>query len=331
MLSKSYQLICLDKDRYNLMSLTLVNSSHHTHKKEPSTAVIQGSQWRAFLHLGLALTKRGVVLKMCEHKGPLYVQKPFYPEGKDLAHLYILHPPGGLVSGDHLTLRSTQDKGAHSLITTPGAGRVYKARSDKSLQSQANHFIVGENASLEWLPQETIIYPDARTKLDTIVDLNKNAHFIGWEISCFGLPASQQTFDKGEVKQTLEIRQQGKIKLRERIIINQEKLTLFKQLAGFNQQNVNAFMVAGPFLNQNDFDDDSPLGSLIRLIQADCEDINMQEGQAMASVSLTGDFLLIRYLGRSSEQAKNLFIACWQKIRPQLIQRDACLPRIWAT
>ena len=313
------------------MDPILENISSRQHAKQSVQNKALASQWRAFLYLDLALTKRGVVLKKSEHQGPLYIQKPFYPEGKDLAHLYILHPPGGLVSGDQLTLRCTQGIATHSLLTTPGAGRVYKARSDKSLQSQKNHFIVGEGASLEWLPQETILYPDARTKLDTLVELDNNAQFIGWEVTCFGLPSSQQFFDKGEVSQTLEIRIQGHIKLRERLLINAEKLTLIKQLAGLNHQQVNALMVAGPFLNQGDFSDDSPLDSLIRLISIDCDYINQHDGQAMASVSLTGDFLLIRYLGNSSEQAKNLLIACWQKIRPQLLKREACIPRIWAT
>jgi urease accessory protein len=59
--------------------------------------------------------------------------------------------------------------------------------------------------------------------------------------------------------------------------------------------------------------------------------LNQAKTQAMASVSLTGEFLLIRYLGDSSEQAKQLFLHCWQKIRPLLLNRDACIPRIWAT
>lgn len=56
------------------------------------------SIWNAELALGLTLTQLGTVLKSCRHQGPLYVQKPFYPEGRELAHLYLLHPPGGMVS-----------------------------------------------------------------------------------------------------------------------------------------------------------------------------------------------------------------------------------------
>lgn len=314
------------------MSLTLVNTDDTQYQDNAVEVSGKSSQWHAFLDLKLALTQRGVALKSCAHQGPLYVQKPFYPEGKDLAHLYILHPPGGLVSGDTLNFSCHQGPDAHLLLTTPGAGRVYRARQDKSLQSQNNLFHVSENASLEWLPQETILYPEANTKLMTRVDLAANARFIGWEVTCFGLPASDQAFTSGQVCQTFEIRQQGQIKFREKNLINKSSLHLLSQKAGFNQQSVNALMVAGPCLdNAIKQQNTDALDKVITLLQQDCEQLNQIESHAMASVSLTGDFLLIRYLGDSSEQAKQLFLSCWQKIRPLLLNRDACIPRIWAT
>lgn len=313
------------------MSQTLIDMPPLSSPLDSTIAVNKVSHWHAFLQLDLAVTKRGVVLKNSQHQGPLYIQKPFYPEGRDLAHLYLLHPPGGLVSGDHLALSCTQHAGANTLLTTPGAGRVYKARADRSLQSQTNHFIVNENASLEWLPQETILYPEANTRLMTHVDLAQGAQFIGWEITCFGLPASNLFFDKGQINQTLEIRQQGRIKLRERMLINADNLPLLQQTAGFNQQTINGLMVAGPCLNSQEDTQSIQLEKLIEQLQECCEDINHDKCPAMASVSLTGQFLLIRYLGASSEQAKILFLACWQKIRPFLLNRDACIPRIWAT
>lgn len=319
------------------MSLTLVSKNPQTpiSARYESGSQKQPSQWHAYLHLELVMSQRGVVLKNSAHKGPLYIQKPFYPEGRDLAHLYVLHPPGGLVSGDHLSFATKQGTKAQCLITTPGAGRVYKARSDKQLQIQSNSFTLAEGASLEWLPQETILYPDANTKLETQVDLAKNALFIGWEISCFGLPASQAYFDKGSVSQTFEIRQEGEIKVREKLLINDKKRSLLTQVAGFNQQTVNALMVAGPFSIDACFISDPPLETLIIQLQNECDHLNQinksELNSAMASMSLCGEFLLIRYLGMSSEQAKQLFVICWQKIRPLLLQRDACIPRIWAT
>jgi len=41
--------------------------------------------------------------------------------------------------------------------------------------------------------------------------------------------------------------------------------------------------------------------------------------------------LVARYLGDSSEQAKQLFAKLWRVLRPAVFGRDAQLPRIWST
>jgi urease accessory protein len=39
----------------------------------------------------------------------------------------------------------------------------------------------------------------------------------------------------------------------------------------------------------------------------------------------------VRYLGNSSETAKQLMTRAWKLLRPQLIGREAVVPRIWNT
>ena len=172
--------------------------------------VSQASQWQAELRLGFANTARGTVLKHASHKGPLYVQKPFYPEGRDLAHIYLLHPPGGMVSGDNLHIHVTTQTNAHALVTTPGAGRVYKARPDKALQRQQVELLAEPNSTIEWLPLETIIYPNAHTELTTDIHLAKCSSIIAWEVTCFGLAASNEPFNAGKVSQRLQIFREGR-------------------------------------------------------------------------------------------------------------------------
>ena len=58
-------------------------------------------------------------------------------EGSGCCHLYVLHPPGGVVAGDSLDVRLQLTEAAHVLITTPGAGRFY--RTDAGLHPQRPH------------------------------------------------------------------------------------------------------------------------------------------------------------------------------------------------
>ncbi|MFN2317914.1 MAG: urease accessory protein UreD, partial [Gemmatimonadales bacterium] len=91
-------------------------------------------RWSASLELGfqsrLGGGRQSTHLSLLRHEGPLRVQRPFYPEGaQGCCHVYLLHPPGGLVSGDVLRIDAAVGEGAHALLTTPAAAKVYMADS----------------------------------------------------------------------------------------------------------------------------------------------------------------------------------------------------------
>ncbi|RTE64713.1 urease accessory protein UreD [Amphritea opalescens] len=286
----------------------------------------KASAWNAELSLQFGRTARGSVLQRADHRGPLYVQKAFYPEGPDLAQVYLLHPPGGLVSGDRLEITVNTGADSHALLTTPGAGRVYRARPDRALQHQINTLNLSPGSSIEWLPLETILYPDACTRLDTRVNLADNAHFIGWEITSLGLPNRDLPFSDGSLSQTLQINRGERILLRERLQIDEQNRGLLQGSAGLRGKPVTGLMVAGPFDLAMDENTEHSIEPLIQQLRQHAQDCG-----ALAAVSLTGEFLTIRYLGDQTDLAMQLFVRCWHEIRPELLGRAGCEPRIWAT
>ena len=117
------------------------------------------SGWKAELKLRFSRTVNKTVLSERSQKGPLTVQRPFYPEG-ECCHVYVLHPPGGIVSGDQLAIAINVDENAKALITTPGASKFYRSSGEQAFQTIA--LSINEGATLEWLPQETIIFEGAK-------------------------------------------------------------------------------------------------------------------------------------------------------------------------
>ena len=59
-------------------------------------------QWLARLEMTFAHRQQKTKLVDTLREGPLSVQRAFYPETTGAAHLYLLHPPAGIVSGDEL-------------------------------------------------------------------------------------------------------------------------------------------------------------------------------------------------------------------------------------
>lgn len=304
----------------------------------PRSLTDSNSSWHAFLRL--KVEKRGLrsALTAIKHCGPLYVQKPFFPEGEDLAHIYVLHPPGGLVSGDALHIEADLCAKTRALLTSPGAGRAYRSRADGQLQKQSVLLRVAPGASIEWLPQENIIYPGAQTAFDTTIQLSPESHLIAWDITSLGLPARKERFDHGRLTQTFSIWQNQQPQFFERFILNDTNRHLLHATAGLQGFPVQGLFVAGPFSDTNTlldvvtqsrallshYEPDSPV------FDTKIHDASDQH-YLRSGITSVGHFFVMRSLSTDTLLIKNLFLKIWQLVRPALLQRPACPPRIWAT
>ena len=267
--------------------------------------------WRA--QLDLEITHRGEksVVSHSRQKGPLTIQNPFYPEN-EVCHLYLLHPPAGIVGGDKLQLSIiTKDKGA-ALITTPGATKFY--RSNGLLAAQHQEFTVCDGSSLEWLPQETIYFPNADAGLNTRVHLEGSGKYIGWEIHCLGLPANKKDFADGKAQMSFCLFRDKVPILLESIDISAEKKRY--QAAFLQDKQVFGSLVATG--------GDEILIDLLR------KQLSTYK-HGIWGVTLLDDILVLRYLGKSTNEARELFTKAWEVIRPKTLGRGAARPRIWAT
>lgn len=276
------------------------------------------SGWQAGLQLLLQKQTNRTVLKTVEHYGPLRIQRPFYPEG-ETCHLYLLHPPGGMVAGDNLAIAANLQKGAQALITTPAAGKLYRVAEHALPQYQGVEAHVDKEAVLEWLPQETIIFNGARGELNNCFNLQGDAKLIGWDIVCLGRKARGERFSYGSLTQRIEIYRDAKPLFIDRVHF-EGGAEMLSAPWGMN----NAVASGTMFVSL--FDQEAPLDALRTLLN---------EGpwplETRWSVSCRGEILLIRYLGDSAEICRRGFEACWQLLRPKLIGREVHRPRIWNT
>ncbi|MBH0073189.1 urease accessory protein UreD [Pseudoalteromonas sp. NZS127] len=276
--------------------------------------------WAASLTLGFCAQNSGDTrvtrMNIARHYGPLRVQRPFYPEGKDgCCHVYLLHPPGGVVSGDALNIDISLTKGAHSLITTPAANKLYKADSNGVAWSQTTNLKVDDNAILEWLPQETLAFDGSRGLQVFNIELAKTAKCLGWEILGLGRPASDLPFATGCIEQRFKLTQDGKPLWLER----QNLDPTHPRFSGKWGQG--GATVHGTFWTVGLSDPAAAIAALR-------EQLPPSNNWA---ATYRRDVLLVRYLGHERNQVWKLFEQVRNILRPLLSGHQATIPRIWLT
>lgn len=265
--------------------------------------------WLATLKLRFEPRPNKTVLAAKQQRGPLAVQRPFYPEN-NVCHLYLLHPPGGVVGGDQLTIESEHKKGSETVITTPGATKFYRSEGRQAKQTQK--LTIEDGASLEWLPQENIYFPGAHVQMKTEIDLANDARLIIWETHCLGLPANDEAFDSGELNFELQLHRNGEPLLLEKLAVSAENRNT---ACGLRNKPVMSTMIAS-HADQTVLDN----------VRTQLNDSN-----ELISATLIEDCLIVRFLGDSTAVSRQLLTPIWHLIRPVVMNKQPCPPRIWAT
>ncbi len=273
----------------------------------------EAAGWSGQLELDFQWLRQSSVLVRNRHRGPLVLQRPLYPEGQEVCHGCIIHPPGGVVGGDSLEIRVDVQQDSHALITTPGATKFY--RSSGLLASQEQCLRVAKGGTLEWLPQDAIFFPGAKARLSTRIELEEGARFMGWEILCLGLPVNKKRFTGGQLQSSFSVHRAGKLIFLDRLSIGREPD--LERVTGLRNYPVTASFVVTHARKE-----------MLEVVR-NCT-LHEEDG-LLGGTLLQGDLLLIRYLGHSTFAAHGLFAEMWSLLRPHILNRPACVPRIWAT
>jgi urease accessory protein len=267
--------------------------------------------WHAHLELDYRHDAGRTVLSR-RHSGPLQVQKALYPEGARLAHTLIIHPPGGIAGGDALAVEATVRPQAQALITTPGATKWYKA-NDRQASQRVTLDVAG---SLEWLPQESIVFDCANVRSSITVALDDEAAMIGWDIVALGRSAAGESFTDGCFDQAIRLHDGGRLQWVERTRLTGGDALLASPIGLAGRAVFGCLWAAGPLWRDHD------LERLRERLPAEAAPITR----------VAPRLLLARALADTTAAARAALTAVWRELRPLVFDgRVAQLPRIWAT
>lgn len=155
------------------------------------------------VHLKDGKTRR----RELHESGSLRVRFPS-PEQQGLSAVFV-NTAGGVAGGDRFDINIATGEGASLTVTTAAAEKVYRshgpdAQVNISLKAQAN-------SRLAWLPQETILFDQARVVRRIDIDMADSASLLLCEIVVFGRAAMGETVTRGSFTDRWRMRIGGKL------------------------------------------------------------------------------------------------------------------------
>lgn len=150
----------------------------------------------------LDVSRRGRV----HESGSLRVR---FPNGNSQAALeaVIVNTAGGVTGGDRFDVDIKVGADARLTVTTAAAEKIYRSLGpDTDINVTLD---VGSGGALAWLPQETIVFDQARLRRNIDIELARDANLLLAEAAVFGRSAMGETVVQGHFFDAWRVRVGG--------------------------------------------------------------------------------------------------------------------------
>ena len=164
---------------------------------------------RASGHVDLSVAAEGRVTRRrrVHEDGSLRVRFP--NSEHDALEAVLVNTAGGVAGGDSFAVSLNVGAGASLMAGTAAAEKIYRSTgADAEIGLSLD---VGEGARLAWLPQETILFDEARLSRRIEIELAENASLVLAEALVFGRSAMGETVDRGFLADRWRLRRGGRL------------------------------------------------------------------------------------------------------------------------
>ncbi len=118
---------------------------------------------------------------------------------------------GGVAGGDRLRMEVAAGPGAHAVVATQAAEKIYRASPGSDPCRIDVAITVGTGGVLDWLPQETIVFQGARLVRRTVANVAAGGSLLGCEMVVLGRGASGERFASGLLLDSWSVRRAGRL------------------------------------------------------------------------------------------------------------------------
>jgi urease accessory protein len=170
--------------------------------------VFAGNRAIGTIRLAAAATD-GITRRTRVHEaGSLRVRFPNVV-GPDALDAVIVNTAGGMTGGDCFAIDVGVTAGGRLTVSTAAAEKIYRSLgADTKIDIALK---VGNDSTLHWLPQETILFDQARLHRSIDVDLATDARLLLAEAAIFGRAAMGEKLQTGHLTDRWRVRRDGKL------------------------------------------------------------------------------------------------------------------------
>ncbi len=156
------------------------------------------------------------VVSGCRWTLPLQVLAPIALDDP-AAVVSVLNPTGGLFGGDRLAIEADVGPGAHALLTTPSASRVYRAPAGATVQTVALR--LGRGAVVEWVPDHTIPFAGSAFRQAIDCELDDGAALVLLDAFAAGRIARGEAWAFRRLESALTVRDRRGLVFHDRFVL----------------------------------------------------------------------------------------------------------------
>jgi urease accessory protein len=266
----------------------------------------------------IGFANRDGVTRLCHlyERDPLRVLFP-QPEGGEPPQAVIVTTSGGLVAGDRIDVSVTIEDGAAAHVTASAAEKIYRSLGRTTEISQSLQ--VGNDAVLEFLPPETILFDSARLRRVTIVELAARGAFLGGNIVILGRRARGERFTRGLLHEVWEIRREGRLNWGDALHLAGDVAQIIEDPACFDAAAGFATLIFAPASG-----DLNALLDGARGIQSAANGDGVKGG-----ISMVSGLLIARWLGFDALSLRQAYADLVRYLRRDALNLPGRLPRLW--
>lgn len=127
------------------------------------------------------------------------------------AEAIAVNSSGGVAGGDALHIAANVGDGARAVVTAQAAERFYRASDGSGPAIVRGAAYLGAGASLDWLPQEAILFDGLALDRELRVEMAADATFVCVESLLFGRAAMGEQVRRGTLRDRVTIRRDGRL------------------------------------------------------------------------------------------------------------------------